>query len=38
MVGSTPEQYAEHLHRETVKWVGVIKTAGINHIPKLKQF
>jgi tripartite-type tricarboxylate transporter receptor subunit TctC len=29
IVGGTPEQYAEHLRRETVKWAGVIKAAGI---------
>jgi len=27
--GGTPEQFAEHLRRETAKWAGVIKTAGI---------
>jgi tripartite-type tricarboxylate transporter receptor subunit TctC len=27
--GGTPEQYAERLQRETVKWAGVIKAAGI---------
>jgi tripartite-type tricarboxylate transporter receptor subunit TctC len=27
--GGTPEQFAEHLRRETVKWAGVIKAAGI---------
>jgi tripartite-type tricarboxylate transporter receptor subunit TctC len=27
--GGTPEQFAEHLKRETVKWAGVIKAAGI---------
>ena len=29
IVGGTPEQYAEHLRRETAKWAGVIKAAGI---------
>ena len=29
VVGGTPEQYAEHLRSETVKWAGVIKRAGI---------
>jgi tripartite-type tricarboxylate transporter receptor subunit TctC len=29
MGGGTPEQFTEHLHRETAKWAGVIKTAGI---------
>jgi tripartite-type tricarboxylate transporter receptor subunit TctC len=29
IVGGAPEQYAEHLRRETVKWAGVIKAAGI---------
>jgi hypothetical protein len=28
-VGGTPERYAEHLKRETAKWAGVIKAAGI---------
>jgi tripartite-type tricarboxylate transporter receptor subunit TctC len=28
-VGGTPEQFAEHLKRETAKWAGVIKAAGI---------
>jgi tripartite-type tricarboxylate transporter receptor subunit TctC len=27
--GGTPEQFAEHLRRETVKWTRVIKAAGI---------
>jgi tripartite-type tricarboxylate transporter receptor subunit TctC len=27
--GGTPEQFAEHLRRETAKWAGVIKAAGI---------
>ncbi len=27
--GGTPEQFAEHLKRETAKWAGVIKAAGI---------
>jgi len=29
VVGGSPEQYAEHIRRETVKWAGVIKVAGI---------
>src|SRR5450759_4303172 len=29
IAGGTPEQFAEHLRRETAKWAGVIKTAGI---------
>jgi tripartite-type tricarboxylate transporter receptor subunit TctC len=29
IVGGTPEQFAEHLRRETVKWAGVIRAAGI---------
>ena len=29
IVGGTPEQLAEHLRRETAKWAGVIKAAGI---------
>jgi tripartite-type tricarboxylate transporter receptor subunit TctC len=29
LVGGTPEQFAEHLKRETAKWAGVIKAAGI---------
>jgi tripartite-type tricarboxylate transporter receptor subunit TctC len=28
-IGSTPEQFTEHLKRETAKWAGVIKVAGI---------
>jgi tripartite-type tricarboxylate transporter receptor subunit TctC len=28
-VGGTPEQFAEHLKRETAKWAAVIKAAGI---------
>jgi tripartite-type tricarboxylate transporter receptor subunit TctC len=28
-LGGTPEQFAEHLRSETVKWAGVIKAAGI---------
>jgi tripartite-type tricarboxylate transporter receptor subunit TctC len=28
-IGGTPEQFAEHLRREMVKWAGVIKAAGI---------
>jgi tripartite-type tricarboxylate transporter receptor subunit TctC len=27
--GGTPEQFTEHLRRETAKWAGVIKAAGI---------
>jgi tripartite-type tricarboxylate transporter receptor subunit TctC len=27
--GGTPEQFAEHMRRETAKWSQVIKTAGI---------
>jgi tripartite-type tricarboxylate transporter receptor subunit TctC len=27
--GGTPEQFAEHIRRETAKWAGVIKVAGI---------
>ena len=29
IAGGTPEQFVEHLRRETAKWAGVIKTAGI---------
>jgi tripartite-type tricarboxylate transporter receptor subunit TctC len=29
VAGGTPEQFAEHLRRETVKWTSVIKAAGI---------
>jgi tripartite-type tricarboxylate transporter receptor subunit TctC len=29
IAGGTPEQFAEHLRRETEKWAKVIKTAGI---------
>ena len=29
ITGGTPEQFAEHLRRETAKWAEVIKTAGI---------
>jgi tripartite-type tricarboxylate transporter receptor subunit TctC len=29
VTGGTPEQFAEHLRRETTKWAGVIKEAGI---------
>jgi tripartite-type tricarboxylate transporter receptor subunit TctC len=29
IVGGTPEQFTEHLRRETVKYAGVIKAAGI---------
>ena len=29
IAGGTLEQFVEHLRRETAKWVGVIKTAGI---------
>jgi tripartite-type tricarboxylate transporter receptor subunit TctC len=29
IAGGTPEQFAEHLRSETVKWAGVIKAAGI---------
>jgi tripartite-type tricarboxylate transporter receptor subunit TctC len=29
VAGGTPDQFAEHLRRETVKWTGVIKAAGI---------
>jgi tripartite-type tricarboxylate transporter receptor subunit TctC len=29
VTGGTPEQFAEHIRRETVKWGAVIKTAGI---------
>jgi tripartite-type tricarboxylate transporter receptor subunit TctC len=28
-VGGTPEQFAEHVRRETAKWAQVIKSAGI---------
>jgi tripartite-type tricarboxylate transporter receptor subunit TctC len=28
-IGGTPEQFTEHLKRETAKWAGVIKAAGI---------
>ena len=28
-VGGTPEQFAEHVRKETAKWAQVIKTAGI---------
>ena len=27
--GGTPEQFGDHLRRETAKWAGVIKAAGI---------
>jgi tripartite-type tricarboxylate transporter receptor subunit TctC len=27
--GGTPEQFAEYLRRDTAKWAGVIKAAGI---------
>jgi len=29
VVGGTPEKYVEHIRRETAKWAGVIKAAGI---------
>ncbi len=29
IAGGTPEQFAEHLKRETAKWAHIIKTAGI---------
>ena len=29
IVGGTPEQYADHLRRETAKWADVIRRAGI---------
>lgn len=29
VIGGTPEQFAEHVKRETAKWAGVIKAAGI---------
>jgi tripartite-type tricarboxylate transporter receptor subunit TctC len=29
VIGGTPEQFAEHVRRETVKWAAVLKTAGI---------
>ncbi|MDT7812348.1 MAG: hypothetical protein QOJ42_2264 [Acidobacteriaceae bacterium] len=29
VAGGTPDQFAEHLRRETVKWTGVIKAAGV---------
>jgi tripartite-type tricarboxylate transporter receptor subunit TctC len=29
VTGGTPEQFAEHIRRETVKWGAVIKAAGI---------
>jgi tripartite-type tricarboxylate transporter receptor subunit TctC len=29
ITGGTPEQFGEHLRRETAKWAGVIRTAGI---------
>jgi tripartite-type tricarboxylate transporter receptor subunit TctC len=28
-IGGTPEHFAEHVRRETAKWAGVIKAAGI---------
>ena len=28
-IGGTPEQFAEHLRKETEKWAKVIKAAGI---------
>lgn len=28
-IGGTPEQFADHLKRETVKWAGIIKAANI---------
>ena len=27
-IASTPEQFAEHLRKETVKWAMVVKAAG----------
>ena len=29
IIGRTPEQYAEYLRTETVKWAKVVKAAGI---------
>jgi tripartite-type tricarboxylate transporter receptor subunit TctC len=29
VIGGTPEQFAEHIRRETEKWGAVIKAAGI---------
>ncbi|HVN27929.1 MAG TPA: tripartite tricarboxylate transporter substrate-binding protein, partial [Candidatus Binataceae bacterium] len=29
IVGGTPEQFAEHLRRETAKWAEVLRAAGI---------
>jgi tripartite-type tricarboxylate transporter receptor subunit TctC len=29
VIGGTPEQFAEHVRRETVKWAGVLKAAGV---------
>ena len=28
-VGSTPEEFASHIHAETAKWTRVVKAAGI---------
>ena len=28
-IGGTPEQFAEHIRRETEKWAKVVKAAGI---------
>ena len=29
VVGGTPEQFAEHIQKETAKWAGVVKRAGV---------
>lgn len=29
LVGGTPEQFAEHIRKETVKWADVVKRAGV---------
>jgi tripartite-type tricarboxylate transporter receptor subunit TctC len=29
VIGGSPEQFAEHVRRETVKWAGVLKAAGV---------
>ena len=29
VIGGTPEQFAEHIRRETVKWAAVLKAAGV---------
>jgi tripartite-type tricarboxylate transporter receptor subunit TctC len=29
IVGGTPEQFAEHIRKETAKWADVVKRAGV---------